>query len=118
MANPKKYFHDHLVLGLLSVNVFLAVSAILFMLVRLTTNRGNGYIIQNRSSLGINAFKTGSVVDLLALAVFAALVLGIHTSLSLRLYKINRHLAIAVLALGIMLLVLMLTISNALLGLR
>src|SRR5580658_1444930 len=106
MAMPKKYFHDHFVLLLLSVNAFLAVAGSIFILLRLSTSHGNGYIVQYRSSLGINAFKTGSVVDLLSFIAFAALVLATHTFLSLRAYQIHRQLAIAILSLGILLLIL------------
>ncbi|HEX7633147.1 MAG TPA: hypothetical protein VF401_02355 [Candidatus Saccharimonadales bacterium] len=118
MATPKKYFHDHLVLLLLSVNAFLAVAGSIFILVRLSTSHGNGYIVQYRSSLGINAFKTGSVVDLLAFVGFALLVLAIHAMLSLKVYHIHRQLAIAILSLGILLLLLTIIVSNALLVLR
>lgn len=118
MATSKKYFHDHLVLLLLSVNAFLALAGSIFILVRLSTSHGNGYIVQYRANLGINAFKTGSVVDLLSFVGFAALVLAIHTSLSLRVYHIHRQLAIFVLSLGILLLLLAIIVSNALLVLR
>jgi hypothetical protein len=118
MAISKKYFHDHLVLLLLSINVFLTIVGTIFILIRLSTSHGNGYIIQYRSSLGINDFKTGSVIDLLAFITFAWLVLVTHTMLSLRAYHIHRQLAIAILSLGILLLVLTIIVSNALLVLR
>jgi hypothetical protein len=118
MATSKKYFRDHLVLLLLSVNTFLAIAGSIFILLRLSTSHGNSYIIQYRSNLGINDFKTGSVVDLLGFIAFAALVLAVHTALSLRAYHIHRQLAIAILSLGILLLVLAIIISNALLVLR
>jgi hypothetical protein len=118
MASNKKYFHDHLVLLLLSINAFLAVAGGIFILLRLGTSHGTGYIVQYRSSLGINAFKTGSVVELLSLVAFAALILGVHTMLSLRAYRIHRQLAIVILSLGILLLILTIIISNALLVLR
>lgn len=118
MASPKKYFHDHQVMLLLSINGFLAVAGSLFILLRLSTSHGNGYIVQYRSSLGINAFKTGTVIDLLSFVAFAAVVLLVHTMLSMRAYKIHRQLAIAILSLGILLLVLTIIISNALLVLR
>lgn len=118
MPIPKKYFHDHLVLLLLSINVFLALAGSLFILLRLSTSHGTGYIVQYRASLGINAFKTGSVVDILALVVFALLILAIHVMLSLGAYKIHRQLAIAILSLGILLLTLTVIVSNALLVLR
>ena len=118
MASPRRYFHDHLVLLLLSVNGFLAIAGSIFTFVRLSTSHGTGYIVQYRSNLGINAFKTGGVMELLSFIAFALLVLIFHTMLSLRVYKINRHFALAVLGMGILLLVLAFIISNALLVLR
>lgn len=118
MAATKKYFHDHLVLLLLSVNAFLAVAGSIFILLRLSTSHGTGYIVQYRASLGIDAFRTGSVSELISFIFFAILVLAIHTGLSLRAYKIHRQLAITILGLGILLLVLTIIISNALLALR
>jgi hypothetical protein len=121
MATPKKYFHDHLVLLLLSVNAFLAVAGSIFIIVRLSTGHGSGFIVQCRdcSNLAaVNKFTTGSVVDLLSFVAFAALVLAAHTMLSMKAYHIHRQLAVAILALGVLLLVLSVIISNALLVLR
>lgn len=118
MASNKKYFHDHVVLLLLSINAFLALAGSIFILLRLSTSHGNSYIVQYRSSLGVNAFKTGSVVDLLSFIAFAALVMAVHTTLSLRAYHIHRQLAITILSLGILLLLLTIIVSNALLVLR
>lgn len=118
MAMPKKYFHDHLVLLLLSIDTFLAFLASIFVLLRLSAGHGNGYIVQFRSNLGINAFKTGSVTELLSFIGFALLVLVVHTILSMRAYHIHRQLAITILGLGVLLLVLTIIVSNALLVLR
>lgn len=118
MANPKKYFHDHLVLLLLSVNAFLAVAGSIFVLLRLGTSHGSSYIVQYRASLGVNAFKTGRVTDILSFVAFMLLVLAIHAMLSLRAYPIHRQLTIAILSFGILLLALAIIISNALLVLR
>lgn len=118
MASTKQYFHDHLVLLLLSINAFLAVAGSIFILLRLSTSHGTGYIVQYRASLGINAFKTGDVIDLLSFVAFAALVLAINGVLSYRTYRIHRQLAIAILSLGTLLLLLTIIVSNALLMLR
>jgi hypothetical protein len=118
MAGSKKYFHDHLVLLLLSINAFLAIAGSIFILLRLSTSHGTGYIVQYRASLGINAFRTGHITDLLSFIAFAILILAIHAVLSERAYKIHRQLAIAILSLGILLLALTIIISNALLVLR
>lgn len=103
---------------LLSVNTFLALAASLLVLLRLSSGHGNAYIVQYRPSLGINAYKTGSVTELLAFIGFALLVLVIHTILSMRAYHIHRQLAVSILGLGILLLTLCIIVSNALLVLR
>jgi len=121
MANPKKYFHDHFVLLLLSITAFLAVGASLFMLVRLGSGHSAVYIVQCRDCSdpqAVNKFTNGGVTDLLGFVVFAGLTLAASILLSLRVYKIHRQLAIAVLSLGILLLILTVIISNALLVLR
>lgn len=121
MATPKKYFHDHLVLLLLSANVFLALAGSIFILLRLSTSHGTSYIVQCRdcsNGAAINRFTNGSVVDIIALVAFALLTLAIHVMLSLGAYKIHRQLAIVILALGILLLTLTVIVSNALLVLR
>ena len=118
MPISKKYLHDHLILLLLSVNVFLALACSVLVTIRLLTSHGTGYIVQYRSNLGINAFKTGSVFELLSFIVFALLVVVIHTILSHRAYHIHRRLAIVILNLGVLLLALTIIVSNALLVLR
>lgn len=121
MAIAKKYFHDHLVLLLLSVNVFLAFLASILILVRLSTGHGSSFFVQCRdcsNPAAVGRFTTGSVVELLSFIAFAGIVLGVHTMLSLRAYKIHRQLAIAILSLGIILLSLTIIVSNALLVLR
>src|SRR4051794_20845508 len=118
MVETKKYFHDHLVLLLLSVNAFLALAGCVLLVLRLSTSHGNGFIVQYRSNLGIAAFKTGNVSELISFAVFAVLVLIIHTALSVRVYNLNRQLTLVILSLGILLQVLAIIISNALLVLR
>jgi hypothetical protein len=118
MAIPKKYFHDHFVLLLLSVNIFLAFADIIYILVRLGTSHGSGYIVQYRPSLGIGAYQQGSVLELFSFVGFALIVLIVHAALSLRAYNIHRQLAVAILCLGALLLLLTVIISNALLVLH
>ena len=121
MSTPKKYFHDHLVLLLLSINAFLAIAGSIFILVRLSTSHGNGYIVACRdcsNPVALNKFANGSVIDLLSFVGFALIVLVIHTVLSMRVYHIHRQLNVAILSLGILLLLLTVIVSNALLVLR
>ncbi|HET8991740.1 MAG TPA: hypothetical protein VFN31_01760 [Candidatus Saccharimonadales bacterium] len=118
MASTKKYFHDHFVLLLLSINSFLAAFAVIFISLRLGTSHGTDYIVQYRPNLGLDSYKAGSIIQIISFILFAILVLVINLGLSYKVYKIHRQLSIAVLALGILLLVLTIIISNALLLLR
>lgn len=118
MIIPRRYLHDRLVLLLLSVDVFLALLASLWVLLKLDAGRSAGYIVQYRASLGISRFKTGDASDLVAFIGFAILVLVLHTMLSIKAYPIRREVSIVILLLGMLLLLLSLIVSNALLTLR
>jgi hypothetical protein len=118
MANVKNYFHDRMVLLLLSVNAFLALLSILSVLLRLQGG-GEGFIVQYRENVGVsNAFKPGEIGQLLLFIVFAILVFGVHGLLSHRVYHIRRQLSLFVLALGALLLGLSIIVANALLALH
>jgi hypothetical protein len=115
---PKKYFHDHFILLLFSINVFLALADSIYILLRLSTSHGGGYIVQYRPSLGLSAYQAGSTLELFSFVVFAIIVLVTHSTLSVKAYKIHRQLAVSVLYLGILLLLLTAIVSNALLVLH
>lgn len=117
MAAVKNYFHDRAVLFLLSVNAFLAVLAVLSVLLRLQGG-GEGFIVQYRASLGTRAFKPGDMSNLLMFIVFALAVLAIHSWLSYRAYHIKRQLSLLILSLGCLLLTLCIIVANALLALH
>lgn len=117
MASVSKYFHDRMVLLFLSANAFLTVLITISVLFRLQGD-GEGYIVQYRANLGISAFETGSVDQILSFVLFALLVLGIHTALSWKAYGIKRELAVLILGLGTLLLVLCAIVSDALLAIR
>lgn len=121
MATNKKYFHDHLVLLLLSITAFLAIAVTILILVKLGTGESNGFIVQCRDCSNpnaINRFTSGGVANLLSFIGFSAVVMAASTALSMRAYKVHRQLAIVILALGVLLLILTVIISNALLTLR
>lgn len=116
MAKPKNYFHDHLVLALLSTNAFLTIAGSLMVLLRLLSGHRITYIVQYRSNTGFsNLFHNGTAAALLNFVAFAVLILVVHAVLSIRTYRIHRQLAVAILGLGLLLLVLNLIASNALL---
>ncbi len=117
MQIPKKYFHDRAILLLLTLNTFLTFLCAILVLLRLDS-RATGYIAEYRVNLGINAFKTGGVGEIVAFILFAAGILVTHAILSMRSYDLNRSFSLGILCMGTLLISLTIIISNALLVLR
>ncbi|MHB1864973.1 MAG: hypothetical protein ACYCPS_02295 [Candidatus Saccharimonadales bacterium] len=121
MAISSKFFRDHYILLLLTINVFLFLVVAVFVIVRLSGLHSSSYIVQCRNCsdpTATNKYLVGGVSGLLSFIVFSLVVLVINITLSLKSYNIHRQLAIAILSLGILLQVLTLAVSNALLVLR
>lgn len=116
MHIPKKYFHDRIVLLLLSTNVFLALLNTVMTLLRLNSNGSTLKLIQRRPNLGLSGFTySSSNLVYISFIVFSILVLIFHTVLSMRVFHIRRQFALTVLGLGSILLAISLIVSNALL---
>jgi hypothetical protein len=120
MAISRKYFHDHYILLLLSINIFLCILVTIFILIRLSSGHSTNYIIACRDCSDKNAVKyiTGSIAELYNLIVFSIIVLSVHISLSIKSYAVNRQLAVTILSLGVLLQVLALAVSNFLTVIR
>lgn len=117
MHIPKNYFHDRVILLLLSTGVFAAILNTLLILLRLDGSRGS-YIIQYRSNLGLSAYKAGDGTTFISFIVFGLLMLVLQVVLSIKAFKIRRLYAVVVSALCLFLLVLTIIVSNTLLALR
>lgn len=118
MHIPKKYFHDRLVVLLLSINTFLALLGSVLVLFRLDAGGSDVYIVQYRANLGLSAFKRGGSAPLLSFVIFGLMILVIHIVLSMRVYPVRRQFAVVILAMASFLLCLSIIVSNALLILR
>ncbi len=115
MAIPKEYFHDRLVLLLLTVSVFLTGLGSLLVLLKFDPGRNEGYITQYRANLGISGYKSGHASDLIAFIVFLLVVLFINVILSIRVYNIHRQFSVVVLGMGVLLMILAIMVSYSLL---
>lgn len=118
MDIPKKYLRDRMVLLLIAINIFLSLLATVLILLRLDTVRSDGYFVQYRSNLGLNAYTVGDAGALLGFVAFAWLVLAFHTFISICTYHLRRNISVVILAFATLLLTLTVIISNALLVLR
>lgn len=119
MPTSKKYLQDKFVLLLASVNIFLAFLTMALIILRLGAGQGtNDYIVQYRANLGIGAYKTGGVSDILSFILFVILAASVSIVLSIKVYNLRRLLAVAILCIGVLLLASALIVSNLLLVLR
>jgi hypothetical protein len=118
MEIPKKYFHDRLVLLILTINTFLTLLCSVLILLRLDSSQGDSYIVQYRANLGLSAFKAGGSSTFIAFILFALITYLLTIVLSVRVYSFHRHFAVTILSLALLLLVLATIVSNALLVLR
>ena len=118
MTSEQKYFHDRLILVLLTVSGFIAILASLLILLKLDSNHSDVFIVQVRQNLGVGGFKAGHMTELIAFIPFAFAVLIINAVMSFRIYPVNRHYAVTILGMALLLEVLTLVVSNSLLVLR
>lgn len=116
MHIPKKYFHDRSVLLLLSINVFFAFYVAIKTLFGLDSGRATGYIIQYRGNVPqLSAYQNGTAIEIISFIVFVSFILIFNTILSMRVYTIRRHFAIAVLGMATVVISLALIVSDSLL---
>lgn len=115
MRTEKNFFHDRLVLLLVSMNTFLTLLGSLMIFLRIDTGRSGGYIIQYRANLGISDFKIGKLLDILSLIVFMVMTLIINIILSRSVYHLQRTISVFILSLAFLLVIISILVSNALL---
>lgn len=114
---PKTYFHDRLVLLILSINTFLALALILSSLFALSDNSAV-FIREYRSNLGLDGYEAGGVKDILAFAFFAVIIYVFQIYSSTKVYHIRKHISLIILLLTLVIYIFALLVLNALLGLR
>ena len=121
MAVTKKYFHDHYILLLLSINTFLSILLGLFIILRLNSTNSSSYIVQCRNCSdpsALNKYINGTTSGFISFILFGVIILIIGFFLSYKTYKLNRNLAITILYLSVLLEIIGLLVSNSLFVLR
>ena len=117
MPKPKTFFHDRLILLMLSINTFLGIALILSVIFALSDSSAV-FIREYRSNLGLDGYEAGGIKDILAFAVFAVIVYVFQIYSSTRIYHIRKHLSLMILFLTMVIYIFTLLVINALLGLK
>lgn len=115
---PEKYFHDRLILLILSINTFVVLLNSVLILLRLDGSQTDSYIVQYRANLGLSGFEVGSSATFFSFIAFSVLMLVGTAILSMRIYTSHRRYGVTILALGTLVIVLSMIVTNALLVLR
>ena len=118
MPKPKTYFHDRLILLILSINTFLAIALILSALFALSSDNSAVFIREYRSNLGLDGYEAGGIKDILAFAFFSVIVYVFQIYSSTRIYHIRKHISLMILLITMVIYIFALLVINALLGLR
>jgi hypothetical protein len=118
MAKPKQYLHDRVVLLFLAINAFLVFAITASILLRLGGGSGEDYIREYRANLGLDAFQSGGVTDILAFVGFGIIVFVLQVVLSMRMYHVRRDAALIIIFMTMLTLAFALIIGNALLNIR
>ncbi len=114
----KTYFHDRLVLLLLTVNAFLTVAGILIVSLNLG-DTSTAYTIRYLPNLNIlDRQKVGGLGEILSFIGFIVMIFVFQLVVSMKLYHIRKHAAQIVLVLSLILLVYTVIVSYSLLNLR
>ncbi len=116
MPTPKSFFHDRLILLILSINTFLALALIATSLLSIN-DADSGFIKEFRSDLGLDGYKAGGVLDIISFAVFSVVLYGFQYISATKIYHIRRQLSLVILLLTLIIYIFALMVINALLGL-
>ncbi|MEI8188003.1 MAG: hypothetical protein WCG30_03620 [Candidatus Saccharibacteria bacterium] len=118
MATPIKYLHDKTILLLLTSNLMLALLSVGLILLRLNNGRAGIYINQRRANLGIDQYTQGGVANIIGFMAFSLLIVVVGFTLSVKSFKNQRSVSLAILSLGILLLICTIIVSNSLLAMH
>ncbi len=115
MNNKNKFFHDRVVLLLLSFNTLISLSAGLIILLKLINLPSDYYpFVQGRFPSGQKIYSTGSVASLYSLVIFILLMLLFNSFLSYKTYPYKKNFSLVVLSLSLLLVVLTYLVSQSL----
>ena len=117
MTDTRRFFHDRVVLFLLTINGFLTLINVVVILLRLGGS-GDNYIQAYRSNLGLSAITVGGVSELISFVIFAIGLFVFHLFFAIQFHKMRVVSSWVVMLLTTLLLILNFIVANALLDLR
>lgn len=118
MVIPKKFFHDRVVLLLLTVLAVLLTAGVSLVLLKFDLSKNPTTIVAFRPNVIGNNYVSGRPIDIYSLAFFMALTSAGAALLSAHVYEVRRYLSIFILGTSVLLLVLSVIVANSLISLQ
>jgi len=118
MDVPKKFFHDRLVLLLVTLVAILLVIGVSVVLLRFDSSKNPTTIVAYRPNISGLVYQNGKPIDIYSLAVFMVLVSVTGVVLGARTYGVRRSVAIFLLASTVFLLILATRVAWSIISLQ
>jgi hypothetical protein len=116
MRSKNTYFHDRVVLFLLTANAFLTAAYMIIFFVGF--DQSGSYIVQYRAGALVDEYKSGDAKAILAYPLFVLAVFIAQTVLSKKLHGLQKYAAWTVMFLSLIVIVLSILSTGALFKLR
>lgn len=118
MEVSKKYLHDRMVLGLITVMAVLLVVGVSLVLLRFDVSKNPTTIVAYRPNISGSSYISGKPIDIYSLAAFMVLISAAAVALSARIYHIRKYLSVFILAATVFLLLLAIRVSWSVISLQ
>ncbi|HZP55312.1 MAG TPA: hypothetical protein VFB03_00905 [Candidatus Saccharimonadales bacterium] len=118
MDLPKNYFHDRLILVLLTLLSILVVVGVSLVMLRFDPSRNPTTTAAYRPNITGTQYQSGKPIDIYSMAIFMVFTSVAALILSIRTYRIRRFLAVFILSSTVLLLILSMIVANALISLQ
>lgn len=118
MELPKKYWHDRIVLLLITLIAVLLVVGVALVLLRFDISKNPTTIVAYRPNISGASYQSGKPIDIYSMAIFMVFIAVSAVVLSARVYLLKRYLSVFILAGSVLLLLLATIVSNSLISLQ
>jgi hypothetical protein len=118
MEIPKKFLHDRIVLGLITLISLLVVIGVSLVLLRFDVSKNPTTIVSYRPNISGASYLSGKPIDIYSLAVYMVITAAAGVFLSMRTYAVRHSISVFILSSTAFLLILATIVSNSLISLQ
>ncbi len=118
MNVPRKYLHNRLILGLLTILAVLLVIGVASVFLRFDASKNPTTISTYRPNVSGSGLVSGKAIDIYELAIFMIGITAANIVLSIKVFNVRHYLSVFILASTALLLVISIIVTNSLISLQ